>query len=211
MALALTLRFARTSRLAIVSSGTRNARAISSVASPPSARSVSATWASSASAGWQQVKRSSSRSSGIVVSSISSSVATGTSSSRVLAASVRSRRTRSTARLRAVATSQARGLAGFPSRGQRSAAIANASWVASSARSKSPRKPIRAASTRPHSSRKTCSSVVRRTGPRLSTRRPAGLRPRRPYVLRARGPRARSPRRGRPPRTRSSRRAPPSP
>ena len=48
--------FARTSRLAIVASGTRNARAISSVPSPPSVRRVSATWASSASAGWQQVK-----------------------------------------------------------------------------------------------------------------------------------------------------------
>ena len=46
-------------------------------------RSVSATWASSASDGWQQVKTSSSRSSGIVVSSTSSSVASGTSSRRV--------------------------------------------------------------------------------------------------------------------------------
>ena len=35
------------------------------------------------------------------------------------------------------------GWSGVPSRGQRSAAIANASWAASSARSKSPRKPIR--------------------------------------------------------------------
>ena len=95
--------------------------------SPPSVRSVSATWASSASAGWQHVKMSSSRSSGIVVSSTSSSSGFGTSSSRVFAASVRSRRMRSIARLRAVVTSQARGLAGVPSRGQRSAAIANAS------------------------------------------------------------------------------------
>ena len=53
-----------------------------------------------------------------------------------------------------------RGLSGAPSRGQRSAAIANASWVASSARSKSPRKPISAASTRPHWSRKACSSIA---------------------------------------------------
>jgi hypothetical protein len=37
----------------MVASGTRKARAISSVLSPPSVRSVSATWASSASAGWQ--------------------------------------------------------------------------------------------------------------------------------------------------------------
>ena len=99
---ALIFRFARTSRLAIVASGTRNARAISSSSRPPSVRSVSATCASSASAGWQHVKRSSSRSSGIVVSSTSSSMASGTSSRRVFAASVRSRRMRSIARLRAV-------------------------------------------------------------------------------------------------------------
>ena len=47
---ALILRFARTSRFAIVASGTRNARAIS-VVSPPRLRNVSATCASSASAG----------------------------------------------------------------------------------------------------------------------------------------------------------------
>ena len=127
MPAALIFRFARTSRFAIVSSGTRNARAISSVRNPPSVRSVSATWASSSSAGWQQAKTSSRRSSGIVVSSITSSTGSGTSSSRVFSASVRSRRMRSIARLRAVVTSHARGLAGVPSRGQRSAAIANAS------------------------------------------------------------------------------------
>jgi hypothetical protein len=53
------------------------------------------------------------------------------------------------ARLRAVVISHALGFDGSPSRGQRSAAIAKASWVASSARSKSPRKPISAATTRP--------------------------------------------------------------
>ena len=160
MPASLILRFARESRRFIVSSGTRNARAISSVVSPPSARSVSATWASSASAGWQQVKISSSRSSGNVVSSTSLVLrrlrhVEQVASSR---ASVRSRRMRSIARLRAVVTSQAPGFAGTPSRGQRSAATANASWAASSARSKSPRKPTSAASTRPHSSRKTCST-----------------------------------------------------
>ena len=36
--------------------GTRNARAISSVVRPHSVRRVSTTWASGASAGWQQVK-----------------------------------------------------------------------------------------------------------------------------------------------------------
>ena len=49
---------------------------------------------------------------------------------------------------------------GTPSRGQRSAAIAKASCAASSARSKSPRKPISAARTRPHWSRKTCSRTA---------------------------------------------------
>src|SRR6185503_20207920 len=63
-------------------------------------------------------------------------------------------------RFRAVVISHARALVGMPSRGHRSAAMANASCAASSARSKSPRKPIRVARTRPHSSRKTCSSVL---------------------------------------------------
>ena len=43
--------FARDRRRFIVSGATMNARAISSVLKPPSARSVSATWASIASAG----------------------------------------------------------------------------------------------------------------------------------------------------------------
>ena len=51
----------------------RNARAISGVVRPPSIRSVSATCASVASAGWQHVKISASRSSGIVLTSSSSS------------------------------------------------------------------------------------------------------------------------------------------
>ena len=42
-------------RWAMVGSGTRKARAISGVERPPSSRSVKATWASGASAGWQQV------------------------------------------------------------------------------------------------------------------------------------------------------------
>ena len=58
---------ARTMRCAIVGSGTRNARAISSVVRPPSSRSVSATRASVESTGWQAMKISRSRSSPIVV------------------------------------------------------------------------------------------------------------------------------------------------
>ena len=90
-------------------------------------RSVSATCASVASAGWQQVKRSSSRSSWKVVSSISSSTASAISSWRVLSASVRSRRIRSIARRLAVVISQTPGADGMPSFGQRSAATAKAS------------------------------------------------------------------------------------
>ena len=64
MPAALILIFARVRRRFIVSAGTRNARAICSVGSPATARSVSATWASGASAGWQHRKISSRRSSG---------------------------------------------------------------------------------------------------------------------------------------------------
>ena len=96
------LRLARTSRWAIVGSATRNARAISAVVRPPSVRSVSATCASTASAGWQQVKISSSRSSGKVglvhrVLRRRRHLAAAC----VFSASVRSRRSRSIARLRA--------------------------------------------------------------------------------------------------------------
>ena len=63
MRAALILALDRVSRLAIAASSTRKARAISSVVSPPSRRRVSATWASRARAGWQQVKISRSRSS----------------------------------------------------------------------------------------------------------------------------------------------------
>ena len=58
------------------------------------------------------MKTSSRRSSGMVVSSISCSIASGTASRRVLASSVRSRRSRSMARLRAVVVSHAPGLRG---------------------------------------------------------------------------------------------------
>src|SRR5437867_1823908 len=57
------LRLARTMRWAIAGSETRNAAAISWVVKPATARSVSATWASWGSAGWQQVKIRRSRSS----------------------------------------------------------------------------------------------------------------------------------------------------
>src|ERR671935_131539 len=53
--------FARTIRCASVGGGVRKARAISSVVRPHTSRSVSATCASCASAGWQQVKMRRSR------------------------------------------------------------------------------------------------------------------------------------------------------
>ena len=57
--------FARVIRAAIVGSLTRKARATSAVDSPQSSRSVSAIWASCASAGWQHVQIRRSRSSAI--------------------------------------------------------------------------------------------------------------------------------------------------
>src|SRR5438445_4934700 len=112
---------ARTSRCAIVGKGTRKLRATSSVVSPHKVRSVSATCASSASAGWQQVKISRSRSSPNGSSSvrprcISSSVpASCCSRSAILCSSSRlesnraRRRSRSTPLCCAVETSHARG------------------------------------------------------------------------------------------------------
>ena len=148
----------------MVSSLTRNARAISGVDSPPSARRVSATRASGASAGWQQRKISSRRSSGTTVTGTSA----GRGSWRSFSARVRSRRRRSTARLRPVVTSHALGLSGVPSTGQRRAAIANASCAASSATSTSRQNPTNAATTRAHSARNTSSSIRRRRdGPDL--------------------------------------------
>ena len=55
---------ARVTRAAMVDSETRNAWAMSAVLIPQTSRRVSATWASRARAGWQQVKMSRSRSSG---------------------------------------------------------------------------------------------------------------------------------------------------
>src|SRR3546814_20104069 len=68
------------------------------------------------------------------------------------------------ARLRAVVVIQPPGLGGTPSVGQRSAAMANASATASSARSMSPRTRIKVAVQRPASQRKisasACSSAI---------------------------------------------------
>src|SRR5262245_34794864 len=86
---------------------------------------------------------SSRRSSGNVVVFIGTSARLPATSRPNLAARVRSRRMRSVAWFRAVVINQARGLRGTPSRGHRSAAMANASCAASSATSQATRKPIR--------------------------------------------------------------------
>ena len=87
--------------------------------SPASVRRVSATRASSGSAGWQQVKISRSRSSGIAARSSPGRpvrfVGRHRATSCSLAASVAPRRSRSRARLRAVVVSQAPGRRGTPS------------------------------------------------------------------------------------------------
>ena len=65
------LRRARVSRCAIAGSEIRNARATSAVVRPLTWRSVSAMRTSGASAGWQQAKISSRRSSGIAAAAVS--------------------------------------------------------------------------------------------------------------------------------------------
>ena len=154
------MRLARTMRCAMALSLLRKARAISAVLRPPRLRRVSATRASIASAGWQQVKISRRRSSAISPSpspgtaSGSACSASSRSSAASLSRSTPSRRRRSIARLRATWVIQAPGLAGTPSRGQRSRATTKASWTASSATSKSPVTRISVATARPDSCRK---------------------------------------------------------
>src|SRR5579872_1980236 len=128
------LAFARTSRCAIVSSLTRNARATAAVGSEQTVRRVSATCASSASAGWQQVKISRSRSSSpnaAAASSVSTgaawrSISTSDASCSCFERKAILRRIWSSARRRPTAISQARGLSGGAS-AQASAAAAKAS------------------------------------------------------------------------------------
>src|SRR5205823_12611551 len=142
---------ARAIRRAIVVSCTRKARAISATVRPPSRRRVSATRASVASAGWQQVKTNLSR------SSSTGPVGSGGLSSYTmraawcLASRCDSRRSQSIALRVAVVASQPPGLGGTPSRGHRSAAATNASAVASSATSRSPKRRARPATIRAHS------------------------------------------------------------
>ena len=136
------LALARTMRWASVDGAVRKARAISSVVKPQTSRSVSATRASGARAGWQHVKINLSRSSSTLSSSSTAATLDPVSSCSVIACCDASNRERrriaSMALKRPVETSHARGLPGTPSCGQRSSAAAKASCSASSARSKSP-------------------------------------------------------------------------
>src|SRR5918994_1982622 len=175
MAASRILRLARTSRWAMVASGSMKAWAISGVDSPPRVRRVRATLASGDRAGWQQVKISRSRSSAMVCISVSWPRA-ASSRARVArrSASPRSRRSRSMALLRAVVMIQAPGRSGTPALGQCWIATRKASWTASSARSKSPRTRMRVATACPDSSRNTRSTSARVSAatltPRLSGR-----------------------------------------
>ncbi len=121
-------------RWATVASGTRNARAISAVPNPPTARNVSATWETGVSAGWQH---SSSR------VSVSSTAGTCSGSGGTRAATTSSRRLRadslrhsSVSRRDATVISHPLGLSGTPSAGHWTDAASNASWTASSQESK---------------------------------------------------------------------------
>ena len=165
MCAALIFCFDRVSRLLIAASSTRKARAISAIVSPPSSRRVSATWASRASAGWQHVKISRSRSSGTVLTVSGSTGSSSKGPSMAAACACRasrvdSRRSRSMARFFAVVVSHAPGFGGGPDCGHRDSASRNASWATSSASSMSPNRRTNAATTRPYSSRNTCSTVV---------------------------------------------------
>jgi hypothetical protein len=156
----------------MVDSDTRNARAMSRVATPHTKRSVSATRASGASAGWQHMKIRRNRSSGMTssgspaagaVDSSSSMEASPVSSSEAMSSgslerNAVSRRIASIARRWARVVSQAPGLRGMPSSSQACSADAYASCTHSSARSRSRATRIVAASTRAHSRR--CVSAI---------------------------------------------------
>src|SRR5881628_2173071 len=166
------LALARTSRCAMVGAGTRNAFAISSVERPPSVRSVRATCASVASAGWQHVKIRRSRSSGTGASSSSANSSMCRAISSCFCARRARRRSRSIALWRAVETSQAAGFPGVPDIGHCSSAAANASWSDSSATSKSPSRRMSVARIRPYSVRKMSSMPMTAWWKSYSTGRP---------------------------------------
>src|SRR6266852_5931574 len=173
------VRFARTIRWAMAGTGTRKARAISSVVRPPRTRSVSATRASFAKTGWQAMKMSPRRSSPTSSSTAGSKSkpSRARSKSRPISSCFRSsilrRRMRSIARCFAVPMSQAPGRSGTPSLGHCSSAATSASCASSSAVPMSPTTRASPAMSRADSIRQIasiarCTSVAgvsRRTGP----------------------------------------------
>ena len=158
-------------RWAIVDSGTRNARAISWVVSPPSNLSVSATRASVFSSGWQAVKMRRSRSSPMSSWRAASRASTKSGTvwdpraswsaamSPCRASAIRRCRRWSSARCLAVVISQAPGLPGTPSVGQCSNAATKASCARSSAVPRSRTRCAIAAMTRADSMRQTAAMV----------------------------------------------------
>ncbi len=159
-------------RACTVGTGTRNARAISSLDRPPTTRRVSATRASGESTGWQLTNISARMSSSIRSGSMSSSTAGSAASRAYRSCRAVRRRIASIARRRAVAISQPAGLAGEAS-GHDTSASATASWAASSASPKSPVNRVSAATIRADSIRQTASTsaVPIRSG--RCSRRPA--------------------------------------
>ena len=134
------MRLARTMRWAMVASGCRKARAISSVVRPQIILSARAVRASRDNRGWQAVKISRSSSSPNSSSSAASgsgiaccSCSRSCNSISCLRASMLRRRKSSSARRLAVAISHAPGFSGTPVMGQCSSAATRASCVRSSA------------------------------------------------------------------------------
>src|ERR1700733_698271 len=166
MCLSARVRLARTMRWAMVGSGVRKARAISSVVRPPRRRRVRAARDSAGRMGWQAMKTRRRRSSLMVLSRVESrsgEVCSRASSSRATSSYLRwataLRRKRSMARRLAVAVSHAAGLSGTPVRGHCSSAATSASCARSSARPTSRVRRVSPATTRADSMRHAASMV----------------------------------------------------
>src|SRR5438094_1128247 len=150
-------------RCAMLETGTRNPRAISSVVKPPRTRRVRATRASLERTGWHAMKmrprRSSPTSSSIAAFGSMPSCARSTSRpiSSCLRSSVWRRRTASTARCFAVAISQAPGFSGTREVGHCSSAATRPSCASSSAVPMSPTRRASPAMSRADSIRQIAS------------------------------------------------------
>src|SRR5215213_5487103 len=144
----------------MVVSGTRNARAISAVVSPPTARSVSATCEGGDSAGWQHRNSSDSVSSVAGAQGTESSADSGTATAASRRRRAVSLRHRSASRLDATVISHPFGLCGMPCFDHAMVASRRASWTASSHASKWPWWRTRAPRTCGASARSVCPMSV---------------------------------------------------